>query len=144
MSISLTKPRYFRIFAIIFSIKALEPIFAQGCILVTYLMDSKQNLNLFNFYSWTLICLCLYRFKHNNRPGLTKLVLILYFFNIRRKLCVIRCYKYKYNRDPVLIQRILLGFEAILENKYLIPRPIPTPSGETKANVHRYRKQKVV
>ena len=47
-----------------------------------------------------------------NKTGLD--IMILHFY-IRRKLDIIRYIIFQYGLEPVLIQQILIGFEAILE-----------------------------
>ena len=57
------------------------------------------------------------------RPGLTKLCIdfIMFHFNIRRKLSLIRLQYIilRYGWEPILIQRILICFEAILKKSLL-------------------------
>ena len=46
-----------------------------------------------------------------------------FYFEVRRKLSVIRCYTWFFSlvEKKVLIQRIVIGFEAILEKKRILP-----------------------
>ncbi len=51
-----------------------------------------------------------------NKTGFN--IMIVHFY-IRRKLDTIRYMIFQYGLEPILIQRILIGFEAILERYFM-------------------------